>query len=279
MQFSILGPLSMTSGGKSFTPSAPKQRQLLSLLLVSANQLVSVESCVEELWEDRPPNTARATLHTYIRHLRRAVSQPHREGQAEGGAADGKEILKTRDLGYQLIVQPGQLDLHAFERQVKRALLALTKGDDATGAALLGEALATWRGPVLAEVHTGPILQAYVASLAEYRLSLLEQRIEADLRLGRHHQLIWELTELTAQHPTHESLHAQLMLALYRSGRSAQALEVFHRLRRVLASELGIEPTPRMHRFHRAVLASDPALEPPVTTAYPLTLDLVLRAG
>ncbi|GAA3870499.1 hypothetical protein GCM10023084_24430 [Streptomyces lacrimifluminis] len=271
----MLGPLVMANGGKSFVPSAPKQRQLLALLLVDANQSVSVDACIEELWENRPPFSARSTLQTYVLHLRRAFSQIPEVGRL----AEAKKILQTGDRGYRLVVCDGALDLHTFERLVERARTALAAGDDRKGAALLADALAVWRGPALADVQVGPLLQAHVVGLAEYRLHILEQRIEADLRLGRHHELVRELSALTAQRPTHENLHAQLMLALYRSGRPAQALEAFHRLRHVLSGELGLEPSPRMHRFHQAVLTGDSALETPVSAASPLTLDLSLSAG
>lgn len=268
MKFSVLGPVTMTQHGSSFTPSAPKQRQLLALLLLNANQLVSVESCIEELWESRPPESARSTLQTYVLHLRRAFSRVPEVGRH----TSAKQILQTRGTGYRLMVEDGQLDLQIFDSRVREARV----GDDLMQSVLLGEALAVWDGPALADVPIGPLLQTHAVSLAEYRLHVLERRIEADLRLGRHHELVRELSALTARHPTHENLHAQFMLALYRCGRTAQALETFHRLRGFLGRELGVEPSPRMNRFHQAILTSDSALEPPVSADSSLSLDMSL---
>ncbi|MET9255027.1 AfsR/SARP family transcriptional regulator [Streptomyces sp. NPDC048182] len=265
----------MSSGEISLTPTAPKQRQLLALLLAVPNSLVSVHTCVEELWESNPPESARSTLQTYVMHLRRSLARC----PDSGGRAGAKRLLQTQDRGYRIAVLPGQLDTQVFDDRVRRARALLATGDDRRGSALLAEALSVWRGPTLSGLTIGPVLQAHVVGLEEYRLTVLEQRIEADLRLGRHHELLQELRALTTQHPVHENLHAQLMVALYRSGRSAQALTAYRRLRQVLSEELGLEPSPRMCRLHQAVLACDPALDAPVATDSPLSMDLRLKSA
>lgn len=275
MEFGVLGPLRMTAQRISYVPTAPKQRQLLALLLFNANQVVSTSACIEELWESAPPASALSTLQTYVLQLRRALrGVPH-----IGSLQDARKTLETRDGGYLLVVRPGELDLHVFERLVSHGRAALDHDDDRTGSRLLGEALDMWTGAALADVQTGPILQSYLTGLEEQRICVQEQRIEADLRLGHHHELLGELSALVTQNPTHENLHAQLMLALYRSGRPAQALTVHRRLRQVLHDELGLEPSPRMRRLHQAVLACDPVLDMPSQARGRLSLDLPARAG
>ncbi|WFB09492.1 AfsR/SARP family transcriptional regulator [Streptomyces sp. LX-29] len=261
MEFSVLGPLRVSEGGHSYTPTAPKQRQLLALLLLNANQVVSTSACIDELWEDAPPNTALSTIQSYILQLRRALGRIPRIGSLQAA----RRVLETRDGGYLLVVRGDELDAHRFTALVRQGRARLRR-DDAGASRLLGEALRMWHGSALSDVQAGPVLRAHLVGLAEDRISVQEQRIDADLRLGRHHELLGELSALSAQHPTQEYLHAQLVIALYRSGRRTQALEVVQRLRQVMRDELGLEPSPRIQELHQAVLVCDPLIDKPVGT-------------
>ncbi|AZM50656.1 hypothetical protein DMB38_08980 [Streptomyces sp. WAC 06738] len=256
MEFSLLGPLRMHEQGCSYTPTAPKQRQLLSLLLLNANQVVSTRTCIEELWENTPPNTALSTVQSYILQLRRILRRVPRVGSLEAA----RRILETRDGGYLLTVRGDELDTNTFATLVASGRSKLYT-DDVAATELLGRALALWQGSVLADVQVGPVVRAYAVGLEEDRMSVQEQRIDADLRLGRHREVLGELSSLTTKLPTRESLHARLILAMYRSGRRSQALEVVHRLRTTLREELGLEPSPMIRNLQQAVLTCDPELD------------------
>lgn len=260
MKFGVLGPLLICADEALYLPTAPKQRQLLALLMLNANQIVPVSRCIEELWEYNPPASAVSTLQTYIMQIRRTLRR-----SAAGPTCASR--LVTRDRGYLFAIEPDELDVHAYERRLQESRRALADADDPRAAALFRQALAVWRGPALVDVQAGPVLRTWLASLEESRLNALDQRIDVDLRLGRHRELVSELSALVERHPVHENLHAQLMLALYRCGRQVHALEVFARLRKVLADELGLEPSPVIRRLQQAVLASDPQLDPPVPTS------------
>lgn len=251
MKFTILGMFEVVEGSRIYTPTAPKLRKVLALLLLRANQVVTTQSFIEELWGYEPPRSALTTVQTYIYQLRKML---------DGHKA---EIIITKPLGYVLRVQPGELDLHRFEQLVKDGQEALSRGDVEYASSALRKALALWRRPALADVSTGPLLEAHVAALGERRMSALEQRIEADLQLGRHRELIGELKSLIIAHQLHEWFHAALMLALCRSGRRAEALDVYQRLRRFLSEELGLEPSSDLQHLQRAVLTADPSLELP----------------
>jgi DNA-binding SARP family transcriptional activator len=264
MDLGVLGPLLVADAGRSHVPNAPKKRQVLALLLMHANEVVSIGDCIEELWEHDPPSSAVQTLQTYIMQLRKAL--PKSAGQTR---------LVTKEPGYLFVAESDELDLAAFDQTVRQARAAIACDNDSRASALLTQALEMWRGPALADVQIGPILRTRLVGLTESRLSALELRIEADLRLGRHHELISDISMLVERYPMHENLYAQLMLALYRSGRQATALETYQRLRRVLADELGLEPSRRMQHLFEAVLAADPVLDPPAHASPGLSLDLV----
>ncbi|WP_405010120.1 BTAD domain-containing putative transcriptional regulator [Kitasatospora sp. NBC_01539] len=251
----ILGPLTLTDDLRTVTPRAPKQRQLLSLLLFHSGQVVTVDECVDELWADSPPHSAHSTLQTYVMQLRKILRS------AAPAAAPAEMSLETRDRGYLLAVGAGRLDLHQFERSVEQASVARLAGDHVRESELLHHALALWSGKALADVTCGPLLRTRLSGLRETWLGALEQRIDADLRIGRHHRLIGELSVLARQYPTSENLHAQLMIALYRSGRTADALAAFARLRRTFGDELGLEPSARMRALHTDLLNSAPVAE------------------
>nr|WP_280701157.1 AfsR/SARP family transcriptional regulator [Kitasatospora sp. GP82] len=238
-------------------PAAAKPRQVMALLAVRAGQIVTVDALTEELWGESPPRSAVTTLQTYVLQLRRRIAAAL--GDETGAAA--KDLLATVYGGYRLALPADAVDVHRARALIDRGQQALAAGEDRTGCRLLHEALGLWGGPMLVDVPKGRQLGIECLSLEEERLGALELRIEADLRLGRHTELLGELTALTAEHPTHENLHAQHMIALYRAGRSGKALEVFRRLRSTLIDEIGLEPSPRVQRLHQAILAGNPALE------------------
>ncbi|GGY05688.1 AfsR/SARP family transcriptional regulator [Streptomyces hiroshimensis] len=271
MLIGVLGPLVMSVGGSPVVPSAAKPRQLLALLASSAGRPVSMTEIVEELWEDRPPRGPSGVVQTYVKQLRRSIAA----ALAPGRADEAKEILGLTYTGYRLNpygTRPGpaapaaaaSIEARDFEEYARRGTGALAEGDDEEASRLLGRGLTLWRGNAFADVRTGPALRAEALRLEELRITALENRVTADLRLGRHAGLVSELTALTSRLPLHETLHGQLILALYRCGRTTEALEVFRRLREAYVRELGIEPTPRLQRLHRSVLVADPELDCPV---------------
>ncbi|MEU6376339.1 AfsR/SARP family transcriptional regulator [Streptomyces sp. NPDC046909] len=263
MEIAVLGPLVARQEQTSVVPSAAKPRQALALLALNSGREVSVRALTDELWGDRPPRSAAATLHTYVKQLRRLIAA----ALGPEPARSPRDVLLRRHSGYVLEAPRDDTDAARFERLARRGRAALETGDAATASARLDEALRLWRGPALADVTPGRVLEAEVLRLEELRLTALEDRIAADLRLGRHDVLLGELTGLTARFPLHERLHGQLMVALCRSGRTWQALEVYGRLRAAFVADLGLEPSPQLRRLHQAVLEGDPALEPTMTSA------------
>jgi eukaryotic-like serine/threonine-protein kinase len=240
VDFRILGPLEVISDGKALDLGGPKQRALLALLLLEANRVVSSDRLIEALWEETPPPTARKALQVHVANLRKLV---------------GKERLQTRAPGYLLRVAPGELDLTRFRHLREEGKL--------------GEALALWRGPALAELAYERFAQPEIERLEELRVVALEERIERDLARGLHAQLVGELERLVSEYPLRERLSSQLMLALYRSGRQAEALDAFQVARRELVEELGIEPGRELRELHQAILNQDPSLDVVSTTAVP----------
>lgn len=246
----MLGPLKVRVDGRPMPLAAPKQRILLAMLLLEANRVVSVDRLVDAIWEQQPPATAVAQVQSMVSGLRRAL--------AECGAGTG--VVVTRPPGYLIRVRPGELDVEVFEQRCAEARSALMHDQPEQAAAGFAAALGLWRGPVLADV---PGRVAAGIRLAELRLTVLEERIEADLALGRHAELVPELTTLVAEHPLRERLRAQLMLALYRAGRQAEALAVYRETRRVLVEALGIDPSAELQRLEQAILTADSSLELP----------------
>ena len=231
MEFRILGPLEVFDEGRSVDVGAAKQRALLAVLLLNANRIVSSDQLIEALWGERVPGTAHKALQVYVSQLRKAV---------------GRDRILTRAPGYELRVEAGELDLERFEELVSL--------DD------VPEALRLWRGPPLAEFAYEPFAQNEIARLEELRLTSVERRIEADLDAARHAFLVGELEVLVREHPLRERLRAQLMLALYRSSRQAEALEVYQEARTLFAEELGLDPGEELKELQRAILAHDPSL-------------------
>jgi len=259
MEFRVLGPFEVINDGRLVTPSAPKLHRVLALLAVRANNVVRVDQLIDELWDERPPPSATTTLQTYVYHLRKQLGLAER-GPHPGSVVDSAALYTCLG-GYLLSVPPQQLDAHRFDELANRGWAELERGALQAAVELFQAALRLWRGPALAGVAAGPVLQADVLQLEESRKSILEQRLDAELALGRHHQLVGELTGLVAAQPTHEGFCAKLMLALHRAGRRSEALQAFRRLHRVLATELGVQPSAELQRLHGKVLAADPELE------------------
>lgn len=257
MDIRVLGPLSADWNGVSIMPSAAKPRQILALLACYPGQVMPVRTLMEETWGATVPETAGATMQTYILQLRRLL----RRAMGPEASASAKEVLATRHGGYLLQIPPESVDAHRYGQLAAAGQGAAKAGDDERAADLFRDALALWHGPVLVDVRVGPALEIEVMRLEQSRLVTVERRIDADLRLGRHTELLPELTELTARHPHHEGLHSQAMVALYRSGQQASALDVYLRLRLRLVTDLGVEPTPQLQRLHQAMLAVDRALD------------------
>jgi DNA-binding SARP family transcriptional activator len=234
LEFRILGPLEVVDRGRTLALGGPRQRALLALLLMRANRVVSRDELIDDLWDDDAPDGARNALQYHVSRLRKALAP--------------NDVLVTREPGYMIRVAPGELDLLEFERLRDSARDASPE----EAARLLRRALGLWRGSA----------QAEIAHLDELRIAALEQRIEADLELGQDADLVAELEQLVREHPLRERLRAQLMLALYRSERQAEALDVYRQTRQALSGELGIEPNPSLQELERAILRHDPALLP-----------------
>lgn len=258
MKFGVLGSLLLVHGDACCVPTAPKGRQLLALFMVNANQIVPVHACVDELWQADPPRSAVSTLQTYVLQIRRLLRA--------ATTADDHEVLTTHNRNYQLHVPLEGFDRTVFESKVLCARAAALRGDDRCAAELFDSALGLWRGPALIDVPDGPVIAAHRIELDEARFCVREQRIETYLRLGRHREVLAELATRADTYPMHENVQAQFMVALYRSGKPAQAIEMFHRLRGLLFDELGLDPVPRMQRLYEAIRAADPMLEVSVPT-------------
>ncbi|MFF1699301.1 BTAD domain-containing putative transcriptional regulator [Streptomyces sp. NPDC058257] len=261
MDIDVLGPLGVKVDGLAVMPTAPKPRKVLALLALHVDRVVPVAVLVEELWGERPPRSARTTLQTYILQLREligaALERGGRNASADGGSPlSAKDVLVTAPGGYLLRGGGGASDVREFERLAGLGYRAMDAEDFAGAARYLREGLALWSGSALADVTAGTQLEMEVRRLEETRLCALYQRIEADLRLGRHRELLGELTMLVSRYRTHENLHGQFMLALYRSGRRGEALNVFQRLRQVLVGEQGLEPSVELRRLQGAILKS-----------------------
>src|SRR4051812_42401068 len=256
MEFRILGPLEIADGDRVVHLGAGKQRALLAVLLLHANEVVASERLIEDLWGDAAPATAAKSVQVYVSQVRKALRNGAPQDQGEG-------VLLTRAGRYVVALDRGQLDVHRLERSLEDGRRALDGEQPERAAKCLRDGLALWRGPPLADFRYEPFAQAEIARLEELRLASLEERIEADLALGRHAALVGELEVLVNREPLRERLRGQLMLALYRCGRQARALEVSRTGRAPLVEELGLEPGPPLRRIEAAILAQSPDLAPP----------------
>ena len=244
MEFRILGPLEVEDDGRTIPLAGAKQRAVLALLLLSRGRPVSTDRLIEEIWDGEPPETALKSVQVYVSQLRKALG-------------DGR--LVTRDRGYELVVGPGEVDIDRFEELV-RASSGLPPTD---AAVRLREALELFRGGPLSDLQLEPWAEVEIARLDERRLAALEARIDADLALGRHRELEPELEQLVASHPYREDLLEQLVVALYRSGRQAEALEAYRRGSARLRGELGLEPGRPLRELEQRILRQDPELDAP----------------
>jgi DNA-binding SARP family transcriptional activator len=254
MDYRILGPLQALDGERHLALGGVRQRAVLALLLLHRNEAVSRDLLVDELWGEQPPPTAAKVLQNCISALRKELP-------------GGVETLRTVGGAYELRVSPGELDRDRFERLLAEGRAALAAGDSAEAADILGGALALWHGSPLADFAYEPFAQDEITRLEELHVAALEERIDAELALGRHVELVPELEALVTRHPLRERLRGQLMLALYRSGRQAEALEAYRAARRALLAELGIEPGRALHELERMILEHDPSLEVAVPAA------------
>jgi DNA-binding SARP family transcriptional activator len=245
IDFGILGTLEVRRDDRALALGGVRERSLLALLLLNANELVPTDRLVEEFWGEDLPKTAVKTVQVYVSRLRKVL---------------GAETIVTRSPGYLLRVDPERIDAQRFERLAGAGREALATGDAAAAARLLGEALSLWRGAPLADFAYESFAQAEAARLEELRLEAVQDRLEADLASGKSVELVAELQALCARHPLRERLRGQLMLALYRSGRQAEALAVYRDARMTLVEELGIDPSRELKELERAVLSQDPAL-------------------
>jgi predicted ATPase/DNA-binding SARP family transcriptional activator len=248
LEFGILGPLEVRRNGRVVPLHGRKQRALLALLLLRANEVVSRERLIDELWSDEPPETATNTLQVHVSQLRKALA---------GDGVDAAATLATRPPGYVLSVLPGHVDADRFERRVAAAADARRQGEIDAASALLTEALATWRGAALADLASEPFARPEVARLEELRLAALEDRIDCELELGHHAEVVGEIEALVEQHPLRERLRLQLMLALYRSDRQADALAAYQDARTKLSHELGLAPSQALSELQRSILRQD----------------------
>jgi DNA-binding SARP family transcriptional activator len=247
LEFRVLGPLEARVGEHAVPLGGRKQRALLAVLLLHANEVVTTDRLIDELWGAEPPRTAPAALQVHVSQLRNALK------------AD-RERLLTRPGGYMVALEPDQLDLHRFERLVAAGERALADGDPLSALTNLRPALDLWHGPPLADLADLSFAHLPILRLEELRLAAIETRIEAELAVGHHEALVGELESLVREHPFRERLRGQLMIAFYRSGRQADALEAYRAGRRVLVDELGIEPGEKLRQLQAAILRHEPTL-------------------
>jgi DNA-binding SARP family transcriptional activator len=250
VDFRILGPLEVAERGELVALGPAKQRAILGILLLHANEVVSSAHLIDELWGERPPPTAAKLVQVYVSQLRRALE-----------VVGGEDVLRTRAPGYTVVVAPERLDAARFAALVSQARGLADRGALSDAVATYEEALSLWRGPVLADLAFESHARIQAERLVELHLAALGERIDCELALGHHAQLIGELESLTAEDPLHERFWSQLMLALYRSGRQSEALGAYHHARRTLRDEVGLAPGPELRRLEKAILAHDPGLE------------------
>ncbi len=268
IEFRLLGQVEAWRDGSRVELGGRKQRAVLSALLVRAGRVVSQDQLIDDLWPDEPPARAAATVQVFVSNLRRALEPERPRGTPS-------TVLVTSAPGYVLSADPGAIDAHEFLRLVDEGRAALADEDADRAARLLARASALWRGPALADVADAPFAQAEAARLEELRLGCVEDRVDAELALGHHTGVVAELEQHVAAHPLRERARAQLVLALYRCGRQADALAGYATGRRILRDELGLEPGAPLQALHRSVLAQDPELawappEPVIREILPL---------
>lgn len=259
MEFRVLGPLSIRENTGELIRTSGKPRQLLALLLLNESHRVSASSLIAELWDDTPPPSAPTALQTHIFYLRKEFAR--KLGVAQSAIA--RDLLRTRDGGYQIDLGETFFDLPRFHRLRAAARTRLRTGDDLGASREFSKALGLWRGPALLDVDHGRMLRAAVAELDESRLETLVLFFGTQLRMGRHREILSELARLVVYHPHHEALHSQFMIALFRSGYRTRALEVFDELSRNMFDDLGMAPSARIAELRHAIHVTDRAGPPP----------------
>ncbi|MEV6800336.1 AfsR/SARP family transcriptional regulator [Micromonospora rifamycinica] len=251
MRYEILGPLRIVDGDETSVITAPKIGVVLAVLLIRSGRLVPADQLVNEIWDDNVPRTATTGLHVYVSQLRKFLQRPGR----------GESPILTRNPGYLLRLGGDEFDLQMFRENADLARAYLREGRDELATAYFDRALGLCYGPVLGDLPRGPVIDGFVTWLTEERLECIEMSMETGLRLGRHRELVSRLYSLTAEWPLREVFHRQLMLALYRSDRQADALHVYQRLRHLLQRELGVEPCRSVRELHRLILMADECLD------------------
>jgi len=246
MDFRILGPLEVRDGDREVQLRGGKERALLALLLVNVNRTLALDRIVDGLWGEDVPETAQKMVQVHVSRLRKVLDP---------------QTIRTRPPGYALVLPPEQLDLHRFETGVLDARRSLDSGQAHEAAGRFREALSLWRGPALAEFTSEPFAESEQARLEDLRMYAVEGLLDAELELGHHRAAVGELEALIAEHPLRERLRRQHMIALYRSGRHAEALAGYQTFRRTLSEELGIEPSASLRELERQILQQDPSLE------------------
>jgi DNA-binding SARP family transcriptional activator/streptogramin lyase len=255
VEFRILGPLEVLEDGLPLVLGRLKERTVLAVLLLHANEFVSRERLIDELWGTSPPPTARKAVNVYISKLRQTLTR------------NGHDPIATAEGGYRLVVSPDLLDAERLRNLIAQARGCIADSESDAASQLLQEALALWHGPTLAGIQLESLCRDEVAQLDDLRLAALMDRIDCDLALGRHEQVLGELNVLVREHPLRERLRAQQMLALYRADRQADALDAYAEVRRALVDDLGIDPSEALQRLQQAILRHDPALATPEGTA------------
>ena len=255
VEIRVLGPLEVVRDGRTISLSSGKQRLLLALLASHTNEVLSVDTLVEGMWSDRAPATAVAVVQSYVSHLRKALEAPQDGQQRE------PRVLQRVAGGYRLVVDPDLFDATQFERLSSAGRAAMQEARPAEALELLGAGLALWRGVAFGELAHEAAIQPTAQRLQELHVLALEHRAEAAVALGRHGELVGELEALVAEHPLRERLWGQLMVCLYRSGRQAEALGAYQRLRRHLSEELGLEPSVELRHLESEILQHAPELD------------------
>ena len=254
VEFRVLGPLEVTEQGAALALGGPRQRVVLAYLILEANRVVSTDRLIDRIWGEEPPEAARAALFAYVSRLRKIL---------------GPGRILARPPGYVLVAKQDEIDALRFAALVEEA--RRQSGDREATAALLTQALDLWRGSALSDLAEYDALRPAITRLEELRLGAIEDRVEAEIALGRHREVVAPLETLTGEHPLRERLWSQLILALYRSGRQGDALGAYHRARTTLVEELGIDPSPELRRLERQVLNQDPTLDlPPPRSSAPM---------
>ncbi|AZM94075.1 MULTISPECIES: AfsR/SARP family transcriptional regulator [Streptomyces] len=249
MRFNLIGPFEIvTDDGRTLRPGTPKVCQTLALLLTRPNEIVTADALIQELWGEKPPRSAVTTLQTYVYHARRMFAN-------EGLTPEGRPLIVTNPPGYSILVEDSEIDIRIFERLVTRARAELSAGDALTALHTVREALELWRGPALSNFPAGDMLAGHVVHLEELRIRAFEIRIACEEQLGWHRESIPELRRLINDYPLNEWFHSQLIGALGAAGRRAEALQAYQNLRRLLADELGLEPSLELKQLQARLLS------------------------